>query len=79
MRLNLLPLALLLPLLPTPALAYLGPGLGMGVVATSLGIVVAIGLGLFSVLWYPLKRLVRRISGRGSAERPSDSARDPGA
>ncbi|WP_157220364.1 hypothetical protein [Flavisphingomonas formosensis] len=81
MRLNMLPLALLLPLIPTPAFAYLGPGLGMGAVATALGVVVAVFLGLFSILWYPLKRLIRRLTGRGTVlktERTVEAARDRG-
>jgi len=45
--------------LPDPAHAYMGPGLGLGVITTSLGILGAILLGLVSLLWYPMKRLVR--------------------
>jgi uncharacterized membrane protein YadS len=45
----------------TPALAYMGPGIGLGAISTSLGILGAILLGLVSILWYPLKRLFRRI------------------
>jgi hypothetical protein len=60
----------LIPLLvaPAPAYAYMGPGLGMGAVMTSLGVVVAILLGLFSLLWYPVKRLIQR-AYRGGARR----------
>ncbi len=51
--------ALLSAAMPDPALAYMGPGIGLGVIATSLGILGAILLGLVSLLWYPMKRLVR--------------------
>jgi hypothetical protein len=68
MRLKPLLTALLVLIVPAPAWAYMGPGLGMGAVMTSLGVIGAILLGLFSILWYPAKRLVRRI-GRRSARR----------
>jgi len=68
MRLKPLLAALLVLIVPAPAWAYMGPGLGMGAVMTSLGVIGAILLGLFSILWYPAKRLVRRI-GRRSARR----------
>ena len=51
-----------------PAHAYLGPGVGLGAIGVALGVVGSILLGLFSLLWYPLKRLVRRLRrGSGSA------------
>jgi hypothetical protein len=68
MRLKPVLTALLVLIVPAPAWAYMGPGLGMGAVMTSLGVVGAILLGLFSILWYPAKRLIRRI-GRRSARR----------
>lgn len=68
MRLKPLLTALLVLVIPAPAWAYMGPGLGMGAVMTSLGVIGAILLGLFSILWYPAKRLIRRI-GRRNARR----------
>jgi hypothetical protein len=68
MRLKPLLTALLVLIIPAPAWAYMGPGLGMGAVMTSLGVIGAILLGLFSILWYPAKRLIRRMS-RGSTRR----------
>ena len=64
MRLKHLLAALLVLIIPAPAWAYMGPGLGMGAVMTSLGVIGAILLGLFSILWYPAKRLIRRMSRR---------------
>jgi Na+-driven multidrug efflux pump len=46
-----------------PAHAYLGPGLGMGAVGVALGVVGSILLGIFSIIWYPVKRLWRRMRG----------------
>lgn len=55
-----------LALSAAPASAYIGPGVGAGMIATVLGILAAICLSLFAVFWYPLKRLLKRNSkGRG--------------
>ena len=54
--------ASLLLLLAEPAMAYIGPGIGVGMIATVLGILTAIVLAIFAVFWYPIKRLLRRNS-----------------
>ena len=51
-----LPLVTLLVLFSAPALAYVGPGLGMGVIGTIFGVLAAIVLAVFGLFWYPLKR-----------------------
>lgn len=43
-----------------PALAYIGPGAGVGAIAAALGVLGAIGLSLIAVIYYPIKRLLRR-------------------
>jgi hypothetical protein len=60
---------LLLAAAATPAQAYMGPGLGFGAFGTALGVVGALLLGLISILWYPLKRLYRRMRGIASPTR----------
>ena len=40
--------------------AYIGPGMGGGVIAGILGIIFAIFLGLVAIIWYPIKRLLSR-------------------
>ena len=40
-----------------PASAYLGPGMGGGVIAATLGIVVAIFAALFGLIWFPVSYL----------------------
>lgn len=52
---QLLLVALLIPL-SGPAMAYVGPGLGMGVVGTIFGVLAAIVLAVFGLFWYPMKR-----------------------
>ncbi|MBO9713614.1 hypothetical protein [Sphingomonas sp.] len=60
-----------------PAQAYLGPGLGLGAISTALGVLGAILLGIVSMVWYPVKRLVRRMRGR-AAQRPAPARADEG-
>jgi hypothetical protein len=42
------------------ALAYVGPGLGAGAVAAVLGVVGGILMLVVGIVWYPLKRVIRR-------------------
>ena len=37
-------------------LSYLGPGMGGGVIAAIFGIIAAFFLGLWGILYYPIKR-----------------------
>lgn len=43
-----------------PAYAYVGPGLGAGVIASILGVLGAGALAVFSLVYYPFKRLIRK-------------------
>ncbi len=52
---------MMLAVTPGAALAYGGPGLGLGAISTAFGVLGAIFLGIFALLWYPFKRLIRRI------------------
>lgn len=56
----------------TPAYAYIGPGVGLGAIGIVLGVIGSIVLGIFSVLWYPLKRLFRRIRRSRIGSGPRD-------
>lgn len=53
-----------------PAYAYLGPGVGLGAIGVALGVVGSIVLGIFSVLWYPFKRVIRRLRRRWNKSGP---------
>ena len=44
----------------SPAMAYVGPGLGLGAIAAILGVVGSIILAIIAIIWYPIKRLFRR-------------------
>ena len=39
-----------------PTFAYIGPGMGGGVIAAIFGIIAAFFLGLWGILYYPIKR-----------------------
>ena len=40
--------------------AYLGPGIGGGVIAATIGIIVAIFAAIFGLLWFPIKRFLKK-------------------
>ena len=41
-------------------LNYIGPGLDGGIITAVLGILTSIVLALFAIIWYPIKRLVKK-------------------
>jgi len=47
-------------LITTSSFAYLGPGIGGGVIVATIGIIVAIFAALFGLIWFPIKRLLKR-------------------
>mgnify|MGYP001465965619 CR=1 FL=1 len=49
---------------PTISYAYLGPGVGGGVIAATLGLIIAIFAAIFGILWFPIKRLIKIRSSR---------------
>ncbi len=59
---TLVSVALLLSIASGPASAYVGPGLGVGVIAAIFGGILAVLLAVFGVFWYPIKRML----GKGS-------------
>lgn len=42
------------------ALAYVGPGLGVGVIGAIVGVVLAVVMAIIGVFWYPLKRMFKK-------------------
>lgn len=53
-------LVILVTLYPVSATAYVGPGLGAGALGAILGIIGSVILALFAVLYYPIKRLIKK-------------------
>lgn len=54
----------LLMLASAPAAAYIGPGLGAGVVSTVLAVLGALVLAVVGIVYYPLKRLIKARKAR---------------
>lgn len=42
---------------PLQVHAYVGPGLGLGMIGVVLGVLFSVILGLLGIFWYPLKRV----------------------
>jgi len=47
-------------LMSLPSYAYIGPGMGGGVIAAIVGFFAAILLGLWGILYYPIKRALKK-------------------
>ena len=47
-------------IIPSLAHAYLGPGVGGGVIVATIGVIVAILAGIFGILWFPIKRFLKK-------------------
>ena len=47
-------------LISLPSYAYIGPGMGGGVIAAIIGFCAAILLGLWGILYYPIKRALKK-------------------
>ena len=65
-------LLLFLILIPTTAYAYLGPGVGTGIIAATLGIIVAIIAALISIVWFPFKRYLKKKKEQNKENKKSD-------
>ena len=52
--------AVLIATLAGPAAAYIGPGLGAGAITAILGILAALLMAVIALVWYPVKRLLKR-------------------
>tara|TARA_B100000989_G_C19509744_1_gene458356 strand:- start:107 stop:325 length:219 start_codon:yes stop_codon:yes gene_type:complete len=47
-------------LITSSSFAYLGPGVGGGVIAAAIGVIVAIFAAMFGLIWFPIKRLLKK-------------------
>ncbi len=67
--------SLALAVIPGPALAYIGPGAGLGAIAVMIALIVGVLLLVVGLVWYPLKRLLKSRSeaaGTGDQKATSD-------
>ena len=58
--LKLTSISFLFCLFATPSFAYLGPGMAGGVIAATIGIIVAIFAALFGLIWFPVKKILKK-------------------
>ncbi len=57
---------LILFLFHSSAYAYIGPGMGGGIILATIGIVIAIFAAIFGIIWFPIKRLLKKIKEKKS-------------
>ena len=55
-----------------PSYAYIGPGMGGGVIAATVGFFAAILLGLWGILYYPIKRALKNRKDKKKLLKESD-------
>ena len=53
---------------PSIAFSYLGPGMAGGIVIATLGIIIAIFVGLFGVIWFPIRKYLLKIKKKKKKE-----------
>ena len=56
-----------------PSYAYIGPGMGGGVIAAIIGFFAAILLGLWGILYYPIKRALKNRKDKKKSSKESDN------
>lgn len=56
-----------------PSYAYIGPGMGGGVIAAVIGFFAAILLGIWGILYYPIKRALKNRKDKKIQSRESDN------
>ena len=59
-------------LISMPSFAYLGPGMGGGAIAAIIGFFAAILLGLWGILYYPIKRALKNRKEKRMLSKESD-------
>lgn len=72
--LTLLAAVVLLGLHPGSAQAYIGPGVASGALAAVVGVIGSIFLALFAVIYYPIKRMMKRRKA-SAADAGADTAK----
>ena len=53
-------LIFVISILTTPAYTYIGPGMGVGIIVTTFGVIVAIIVALLGIIYFPIKRLLKK-------------------
>jgi len=63
-------------LAPSPAMAYIGPGAGLTAIGSLLALIAGILLAIVGFVWYPIRRLRRRMRARKGAL-AAEKSKDP--
>ena len=58
----------------SPLFAYIGPGMGGGVIAAIFGIIAAFFLGLWGILYYPIKRAFKNKKKKNTLSRNKNNS-----
>ena len=67
--------ALVLAMQPGIAMAYIGPGVGLGAIGAVVGVIGAVFLAIFAVVWYPIKRMMKGGKKPASAAKKAQTAK----
>tara|TARA_Y100000992_G_scaffold57539_1_gene34949 strand:+ start:47 stop:268 length:222 start_codon:yes stop_codon:yes gene_type:complete len=70
---NKLILFLSLFLISFPSYAYIGPGMGGGAIAAIFGFFAAILLALWGILYYPIKRALKKRKDKKMSQKDSNN------
>jgi len=58
-------------LLPSPAYAYMGPGVGLSAIGALLSLVAAGVVSLLGFIWFPIKRAIRMLNSKRTQSQQS--------
>ena len=59
-----------------PFFAYIGPGMGGGVIAAIFGIIAAFFLGLWGILYYPIKRAFKNKKKKNTLSKNKNNSKN---
>jgi hypothetical protein len=62
----------LLALIASPAAAYVGPGAGISVLGSLLGILATIFVAIGAILFWPIRKLMKRRKAKKETEVPGN-------
>ena len=60
----------------SPLFAYIGPGMGGGVIAAIFGIIAAFFLGLWGILYYPIKRAFKNKKNKNTLSKNKNNSKN---
>ena len=59
-----------------PLIAYIGPGMGGGVIAAIFGIIAAFFIGLWGILYYPIKRAFKNKKKKNTLSKNKNNSKN---